>query len=391
MEHFKATEEKVSSKFRVATDIPTDVFSDPVVYQHELKRIFRGPYWHAIAHRAELPQPGKFLTRWFADIPLLIHHGGDGEIRVFINFCSHRGTLLEMRAHGEATEFQCPYHRWCFDECGKLSGAPSRRDFRPDFRNEDYALRQLRVEEYLGLIFVSLSEDTPDLSEYLGAMIQPLADSLLDDGDLELLGYQRTIFRTNWKIYMDNDSYHPPLLHKAFSMLGWQERGGVGKPVVSDPYGHYSIQSQNFRFTDNGFLSDPSLMEWRGQDDRMRVVCLRPLTIVTKHLDTINIRFARPVGVDGTEVCYAYFGHVSDDADYRRHRIRQSSNLLGPSGFISIEDGAIFGRAQATTAVEGYQRFVKGVGKPREDWDQNDEVTNTVWWGHYRDVMGFTA
>jgi len=391
MEHFRRIEEKSSAKFPVATDVPTDIFCDPTIYKDELTRFFRGPYWHAIAHRAELPRPGRFLTRWLADIPLLIHHGADGKIKAFINFCTHRGTLLEVRAHGEANQFECPYHRWCFDGGGKLIGAPSRHEFRPDFRDEDYALRELKVEEHLGLIFVTQSQDTPNLSKYLGTMAQPIADSLLDDGDLELLGYQRVIFQTNWKIYMDNDAYHPPLLHKAFSMLGWQNRGGVEKPIVSDPYGHYAIQSQNVQFTDNGFLNDPSLMEWKGQDDRMRVVSLRPLTIITKHVDTISIRFARPAGVDSTEVCYAYFGHASDDADYRRHRIRQSSNLLGPSGFISIEDGAIFGRAQATTAVDDYQRFVKGVGKPREDWTQNDEVTNTVWWEHYRNVMGYTA
>lgn len=378
----------IAQRFLNSSDIPKEVFSDPDVYQEELKRFFYGRYWHPVAHRAELPQTDSFKTAWLGEVPLLVTRSAQtDEIRVLVNTCAHRGALLEQRTWGEAKEFECSYHRWLFDAQGRFLGAPGRKEFRPDFREEDYSLRRLRVSEHAGLIFVTLDESTPSLAEFLGDALAPLSDSLLDDGKLTLLGYQRVIYQANWKAYIDNDPYHAPLLHKAFHMLGWQ--GAAGQLVSTQPYGHLCILYAVKKYQDNGYLADPSVVEFRGTDDRARVIALRPVTGITKHVDTINVRFARPLGPDRTEVWYAFFGHASDTAAFAMHRVRQSSNLLGPSGFISIEDAAIYNRLQATARDGGYQRFVKGVGKPRADWTQNDEVSNTDWWGHYREVMGF--
>ena len=82
-------------------------------------------------------------------------------------------------------------------------------------------------------------------------------------------------------------------------------------------------------------------------------------------------------------------GHVSDTEEYREHRVRQASNLLGPSGFITIEDAAVFNRQQMTAADGTLARFVKGVDGRPEDATQNDEIGNTVGWAYYREVMGF--
>lgn len=389
MDSYEVIRRDVAAHFRNPVDLPKTIFSSAEIYTEELKRIFYGPYWHPVAHRAELPRLQSFKSTWLAEVPLLISRGQDDSLRAFVNTCTHRGTLLEQRPCGEAAEFECPYHRWLFDAEGRFRGAPGRKDFRPDFRDEDYALRKVRVAEHCGLIFVTLDPSAPTLKEFLGEAAGPVADALLDDGRLTLLGYQKVIYQANWKSYIDNDPYHAPLLHKAFQLLGWQ--GGSGRLVTTDPYGHMCILYQIQPYRDNGYLRDSSVVDFRGTDDRARVIALRPVTGITKHVDTINVRFARPLGPDRTEVHYAFFGHETDDPEYALHRVRQSSNLLGPSGFISIEDAAIYNRVQATARDGGYQRFVKGVGKPRDTWTQNDEVSNTVWWLHYRDLMGFAA
>jgi len=379
----------VAQRFTNSADLPKEIFSDPAIYEEELQRIFYGEFWHPVAHRAELSTPHAFKRAWLGETPLIVKRDGEDNIRVFVNSCAHRGALLEMREFGEATEFECPYHRWLFDEQGNFCGAPGSKEFRPDFCKKDYALRSLRVEEHCGLIFVTMSPDTRSLKEFLGPAAQMLTDAMLDDGKLELLGYQRVIYQANWKIYIDNDPYHAPLLHTAFHLLGWQ--GSAGELVISEPEGHMGIKYQISDYEDNGFLNDASVVQFRGTDDRARVLGLRPVTGITKHIDTVNVRFARPLGPDRTEVHYAFFGHESDSAEYREHRIRQASNLLGPSGFISIEDAAIYNRVHATSRDGGFQHFVKGVGKERDAWTQNDEVGNTVWWEHYRELMGFAS
>ncbi|AFT66913.1 aromatic ring-hydroxylating dioxygenase subunit alpha [Cycloclasticus sp. P1] len=389
MTDFEKIRGSIANRFGSSADIPKEIFSDEAVYQHELEQFFYGAYWHPLAHRAELAELGSFKTTWLAEVPILITRTKDDDIKAFVNSCSHRGALLEQRACGVAEEFECPYHRWLFDNKGSFCGAPGQREFRSDFKREDYGLASLRVAEHAGLIFVTRDPLAPTLKTFLGDAAPSLSDCMLDDGKLELIGYQKVIYQANWKAYIDNDPYHAPLLHTAFKLLDWQ--GSKGELINADPYGHMCINYQVKHYKDNGFLNDPSSVEFHGTDDRARVVALRPVTGITKHLDTINVRFARPLGVNQTEVHYTFFGHQSDTSEYREHRIRQSSNLLGPSGYISIEDAAIYNRVQATTRDGGLAHFVKGVGKPREEWTQNDEASNTVWWEHYRDVMGFSS
>jgi len=378
----------IAARFRSPIDLPKEIFSDPTVYKEELKRIFYGKYWHMLAHRAELPELNGFKTTWLGEMPVLITRGADDRVRAFINACSHRGTLLEQRATGCAEKFQCPYHRWLFDNAGAFCGAPGIRNFRSDFKKEDYALTELKVEEFAGLIFCSVAADM-SLEAWLGACGEHVRDCMIDDGRLTLLGYQKAIFHTNWKTYFDNDFYHAPLLHLGFRVLGWA--GGKGVVHVTEPVGHFSVGYDSEPYVDNGFLADPSVVETRGTDLRARVVALRPTYVLTKHVDTIGVRFVRPLGVDRTEVTYAFFGHESDTPEYRQHRVRQASNLLGPSGLITIEDAAVFNRQQMTAGDRGLSRFVNGVDQPPSESTQNDENGNTVGWAYYREVMGFAS
>jgi anthranilate 1,2-dioxygenase large subunit len=73
--------------------------------------------------------------------------------------------------------------------------------------------------------------------------------------------------------------------------------------------------------------------------------------------------------------------------------VRQASNLLGPSGFISLEDGAVFSRIHEGSYSLGTVAFQKGYqGKPLEgpcSVAQNDEASNLVRWERYRKSMGF--
>lgn len=384
---FDHVQAAVRKRFTSAVDLPKEIFSDPDVYREELDRFFYGPYWHPVAHRAELTERNAFRTCWLAEIPLIVVRDADDCIRVFVNSCTHRGTQLEPRRCGVAERFECPYHRWRFKNDGRFIGGPGRPLFRSDFNPQDFALRELQVVEWLGLIFVTMAERAPTIEEFLGAYAGPLGVALVDDGDLRLLGYQTVVFQSNWKSYADNDLYHAPLLHRAFKLLNWQ--GGNGEVVVSEPYGHFTGLYESQPYEDNGFLADPSLVTRMGQDTRSLAGILRPVTAIVRHVDTINIRYARPLGVNRTEVRYAYYGHASDDEQLTRHRVRQASNLLGPNGFITIEDGAVFNRVEATARDGGYQRFVVGIGRPMSEASQNDELGNTAWWSHYREVMGF--
>ena len=370
-------------------EVPREIYDSPDLLPLELEKLFRGPVWHAVAHRAEIPAPLDFKTTYVGDVPIIVNHGQDGAVRAFLNSCAHRGTMVEPRLRGKAPAFHCPYHRWTYDSQGRLTQCPGQEDFPGYFKRENFGLKPVRVAEHYGLIFVTLHPDTPPLAEYLGPVADPLRDALGGDGRLKLLGYQKVLYNCNWKVYVDQDGYHPPLLHAAFRLLNWQ--GGKGS-ITSTDDANIAFVYETAPYKDNGFLKDPTIAETRGKNKQGggRVLSIFPLTIVTHHLDVINPRFARPVDNEHTEVHFAYFGHQDDDAEMTQHRIRQAANLLGPSGLISLDDATVFLRIQGASRAGMKNSFLKGV---REDSDphvasQNSELSNVLWWQVYRRRMG---
>jgi phenylpropionate dioxygenase-like ring-hydroxylating dioxygenase large terminal subunit len=370
--------------------IPKEVFGDPDIFEMEMEQIFYGPEWHMVAHEAEVPNKGDFKTFDLGRRPILIVRGADDKVRVFYNTCTHRGTQVETSACGNRNTFLCQYHQWSFNTEGALVGCPGFKEFSPGFDKANYGLPELQTAEYLGVIFVTASTNAPPLQEWLGEMVHPLADILVD-GRLKLLGYQKVMYASNWKAYNDNDGYHAPLLHSAFRMLNWQ--GGKGRQIGTQS-GHNAIEGELSLPKGETMLRDPSLIEFKGTDPKKgsRVVQLFPLAVATKHLDTINLRFAIPRGVASTEVHYAYFGLATDSDEMLRHRVRQCSNLLGPCGMISMEDASIFQRVHLGTLTPGQVQFQKGVKQTDEFWfdfKQNDEASFLPKWEHYRKLMNF--
>jgi phenylpropionate dioxygenase-like ring-hydroxylating dioxygenase large terminal subunit len=375
-----------------ATEVPKEIFVREDIYQEELRRIFRGPEWFPVAHASEIPNNGDFLTRNVGDVPMLVTRDQDGEPQVFFNSCSHRGAQVETAAFGNKRMFQCPYHRWTFNGKGALVGCPLQPGDAVGFERANYPLRRPRMAIVHGLVFVTLGSDAPSLEVFLDGYEDKLVNVMGGDGSLRLLGYHKSMLNANWKTYHDNDAWHAPLLHTAFRLLNWQ--GGKGTQFAN-ARGHRGFESQLKVPDGRTLLSDPTLIEYRGGDLGQKGSCslhLFPLFAAVKHLDTIGLRFVNPCGVDQTELVFAYFGREEDDEAMTRHRVRQSSNLLGPCGMVSMEDAAVFQRLHIGSRTPGMQVFQKGVTDEYAmpvSFSQNDESPNILSWEYYREVMGF--
>src|SRR3546814_19119457 len=77
-----------------------------------------------------------------------------------------------------------------------------------------------------------------------------------------------------------------------------------------------------------------------------------------------------------------------------RHRLRQSSNLLGPSGLISMEDASIFHRIHIGNHTPGAAIFQIGVrDKEKIEYEflQNAESGNLPRCEYYRAILGFES
>lgn len=374
------------------THVPKQIFVREDVYQVELKRIFYGAEWHPIAHASEIPNIGDFRTTAVGKVPLLVTRDEDGEINVMYNSCSHRGLQVEVESKGNKRRFECPYHRWSFSTRGDLIGCPLKPGDAGGFSRKNYPLAKPRVAIVHGLIFVTFSNETPDIGTFLDGYEDKLLKAMGGTDRLKLLGYHRYVIHANWKTYHDNDAWHAPLLHVAFRMLNWQ--GGKGSQFANDR-GHRGFESTLSVPDSQTFLSDPSLIEFKSGDPERGSCSLHlfPLFSAVRHMDSIGLRFINPLGVDKTELSFAYFGHEDDSEEMLRHRTRQSSNLLGPCGLVSIEDSAVFQRLHIGSFTPGDQIFQKGVVDDHtipSKFGQNDEAVNILSWEHYRRVMGFS-
>ena len=376
-----------------ANHVPKEVFVRPDIFEEELRRIFYGPEWLLVAHESEIPNQGDFKTSRVGQVPLLITRDRENRVNVLYNSCSHRGAQVETAPMGNKFRFACPYHRWSYDSAGRLVGCPNKPGDYPDnFDRSDYPLARPRTALVHGLVMVTFSEAAPPIDVYLEGLHDSIAEVLAGNGRLRLLGYQKVLLKANWKTYADNDTYHAGLLHAAFRMLNWQ--GGKGYQEAN-ARGHRVYVGELSLPEAVDRLHDPSLIEHRSGGDLSRgSVSVRffPVSGMTRHLDSISIRFANPLSIDETEVHYTYFAHIDDDEDLIRHRVRQASNLLGPCGLVSMEDAAVFHRLHSGSRTPGDAVFQMGVTDEYEipsEFGQNDESSNLPGWEYYRKVMGF--
>ena len=74
--------------------VPYRVFFDPLIYELEQEKLFRGPTWNYVALEAELPTPGDFKATFVGDTPVVVTRDKAGALHAFVNRCAHRGALV---------------------------------------------------------------------------------------------------------------------------------------------------------------------------------------------------------------------------------------------------------------------------------------------------------
>ena len=73
-----------------------------------------------------------------------------------------------------------------------------------------------------------------------------------------------------------------------------------------------------------------------------------PNFVLQQIRNSLAVRRVVTHGLEKTELVWTAFGFADDDAEMQERRLRQA-NLMGPAGFISMEDGAATGFVLAAT------------------------------------------
>jgi hypothetical protein len=115
-----------------------------------------------------------------------------------------------------------------------------------------------------------------------------------------------------------------------------------------------------------------------------------PTLVVQQILNCLAVRQLIPQGVGQSELIWTILGFEDDDADMQALRIK-ANNLVGPAGFISMEDGAVGGWVQRTAKSDGSAMTVMPMGGRAIEPSQGSRVTEAAvrgFWKGWRDCMG---
>ncbi|RDK10350.1 aromatic ring-hydroxylating dioxygenase subunit alpha [Cupriavidus lacunae] len=398
--------------------IPDWVYTSQAVHDLELQKIFRGRSWNYVALEAEIPNAGDYKRSFVGATPVVVSRAEDGSVNVFENRCAHRGAEFCRHSQGNAKEFVCPYHQWSYDLKGNLQGVPFKRGVNraggmpKDFRNEDHGLVKLHVATRNGVIFASYAADMESLEDYMTPEILKDFDVVFNGKPLKVLGYYKNELPCNWKMYHENlkDPYHATLLHSFLVVFGLLVAGNESAMIADPVHGRHGTMASAKKEDKYAAVSDENKKEMRSYHEGMRLEDERfleyikefdspwsvtmqtiwPNLIVQREMNTLGVRQIVPNGPDSMLMLWTMFGYEDDTEEMTQHRLRQG-NLMGPAGFLGLEDNEAMKFVQ-----EGVRRSSSDLNVIKLDPTQVGTSSSLIsesairaMYQYYRGVMGF--
>jgi benzoate/toluate 1,2-dioxygenase subunit alpha len=246
------------------------VYIDPELFEIEMERLWRSA-WTYLGHDSQVPKAGDFYTVIIAGLPLMMLRGADGDVRVLINRCAHKGAKMLGAASGNCGKLlRCSYHGWTYTLDGALRTVPVKSGYADTrFPESDAAqglTRIANVAVYRGFVFVRLSRDGLGFEEYFGDSLSSI-DNLADrspQGRLEVCGAPlRYMHNSNWKMFIENlnDTMHPMVAHESSAGTArslWKDQPqDAPKPMVIEQFlpfvsNYEFFDKMGVRIYDNG-------------------------------------------------------------------------------------------------------------------------------------------
>jgi anthranilate 1,2-dioxygenase large subunit len=396
------------------TRVPFWVFQDQEIYAAEQRLIFQGPTWNYLCLSIEVKNTGDFVATFVGDTPVIVCRDSDGELYAFENRCAHRGALIALESRGNTKAFTCVYHAWSYDRQGNLKevafkdGIKGKGGMPFSFCMEEHNPRKLRLSEAFGIVFGSFSNDVSPLEEHLSEEIHSRIGRVMSGRTPVILGRYTQALPNNWKLYMENvkDSYHASILHLFFTTFELNRLSQTGGIIVDPSGGHHvsfsaidAAAAKNDEYagadlrSDSEFkLADPSLLQsFKEFPDTttLQILSIFPTFVLQQIQNAIAVRQIVPRGTDHTDLHWTLLGFAEDTPEQRLTRLKQA-NLVGPAGYISMEDGCVGGFVQRGIAgAAGEQAVIEMGGAGAESSESRvTEASVRGFWKAYRTLLG---
>jgi phenylpropionate dioxygenase-like ring-hydroxylating dioxygenase large terminal subunit len=265
----------VAVPFNEARAMPKSVYLSEEFSAREVDDIFRRE-WFCAGRASQLANPGDYVSFDIAGQPIMVIRDGEGHLRAQSNVCLHRMSTL-VKDKGNARVIVCPYHGWSYNMDGTLRAAPAMKN-NAAFCKEDYRLLQMRCEEWLGWIMVTLNPDAPSTAEKFRDVEGLIADYGMED---YVQTFQEShVWNTNWKVLAENfmESYHLPVCHAA-TIGGLSKLDEMVCPPGLPTFNYHTIlKDDSLKIA----LAHPSNTRMQGERRRMTyLLAIYPSLLIT--------------------------------------------------------------------------------------------------------------
>lgn len=393
------------------TRIPSWIYTDPEIFRREMDVFFAGKTWNYVGLACEVPEPGCYKRQWIGTRPVIMVRNQAGEINVFENRCAHRQAQICWQNTGRVKDFTCPYHQWNYSLDGRLVGMPFKRGqggrggMPADFDLNAHGLAKLRTVNRGGMVWASFAHDGPSFEAYCGPEVLAEIDHVFSGRELVLMGYSRQLIPANWKTYLENlkDPYHATLLHTFYITFGLWRADSESACIPTEGGKHSVMISHNRgkKVTDttpemNRFRGDFQLLDMETvtpvrefNESRVGGAWIFPAAQIGIQANSLKVRHVIPRSPGEHELVFTYFGFADDSEDLRRLRLKHA-NLLGPAGFVSMDDSEMLKQVQEGAA--GYPESLGVIEMGGKDLEPTDymvtEVMIRAFYAWYREQMG---
>ena len=389
------------------------------LFQRERELIFNR-CWIYLGHESEVENPGDYRRRTVAGRPLFFVRGRDGQVRVFLNSCPHRGALVCRRDTGNAEVLQCFYHAWTFNTNGELVGLPGEAAYGPGFDRAELGLKQPpRIESYRGFYFVCFNPGVEDLVTYL-AGARDYLDLVVDqaeEGMRVIAGSNRYTIGANWKLLAENslDGYHLVPTHGTYvdyiAGLGTDDSGDT---MAARPPGRSRALGNGHCVAENVARNGRPIAHWHplfGEDSREAMSRVRQRLVdkygeerayrmadtsrnlliypnlIINDIVAITIRYFEPLAPDSMEVTAWHLVPREESEAVLAARLDSFLTFLGPGGFATPDDVEALESCQAgfqATGI-GWSDISRGVLSPFPN--TSDELQMRGFWRQWHANM----
>lgn len=200
-----------------AETLPPACYTDPEFWEFEKEAVFNHE-WLCVGRESWVKEPGDYFTTAHVGEPIIVVHTRDGVVKALSAVCQHRAMQV-AEGCGNTRSFLCPYHHWAYALDGQLINAPA-MERACNFDKSKISLPELKLETWLGFIFVNFDREAPPLGPRLAAITKALApyDFAKADGptraEVSAMPWVQP-YPWNWKVQYENsnDGYHANRLH----------------------------------------------------------------------------------------------------------------------------------------------------------------------------------